>query len=298
MISATVTTRTRTARGTRTSAACRSSCSRRSLVVNVMPSRGRTGRGGHLSRASDAAVIAESIDRPAMFGTIFDRHATVVHRYLVRRLGPDDAEAITGEVFRIAFERRAAFDPERAGDGARDGVAPGRGSTASPRTWRPSTAGGRSAACTPSPASPPIATRRSTWPTTSPPGSTPPALAARRRGPRSAAPGRSSTCSCSYAWERLDVRRHRPVARRPRRHGALAPAPRPPAPARAGSEPRNHRQATAQGHRGSTVSDLDPLQPAATGPHRTGRPRRPGGVLPSQGATHVHHRRHPRRASA
>jgi RNA polymerase sigma-70 factor (ECF subfamily) len=70
---------------------------------------------------SDAAVIAGSLERPAMFGTIFDRHATVVHRYLVRRLGPDDAEAITGEVFRIAFERRAAFDPDRAGDGARDG---------------------------------------------------------------------------------------------------------------------------------------------------------------------------------
>jgi RNA polymerase sigma factor (sigma-70 family) len=69
--------------------------------------------------SSDAAVIAGSLERPALFGTIFDRHATVVHRYLVRRLGPDDAEAITGEVFRIAFERRAAFDPHRTGDGAR-----------------------------------------------------------------------------------------------------------------------------------------------------------------------------------
>jgi len=68
---------------------------------------------------TDAGVIADSLTRPAAFGTIFDRHATVVYRYLVRRLGPDEAEAITGEVFRIAFERRASFDPERTGDGAR-----------------------------------------------------------------------------------------------------------------------------------------------------------------------------------
>ena len=68
---------------------------------------------------SDADVIAASLEQPAEFGTIFDRHATVVHRYVVRRLGPSDAESITGEVFRIAFERRASFDPARSRDGAR-----------------------------------------------------------------------------------------------------------------------------------------------------------------------------------
>ena len=60
---------------------------------------------------SDAAVITGSLDRPARFGAIFDRHATVLHRYVVRRLGPDEAEGIVGEVFRIAFEKRATFDP-------------------------------------------------------------------------------------------------------------------------------------------------------------------------------------------
>jgi RNA polymerase sigma-70 factor (ECF subfamily) len=68
---------------------------------------------------TDAAVIEASLGRPAEFGTIFDRHATVVHRYVVRRLGPADAEAITGDVFRIAFERRATFDSSRAGTSAR-----------------------------------------------------------------------------------------------------------------------------------------------------------------------------------
>ena len=62
---------------------------------------------------SDAAVIAASWYEPARFGTIFDRHVTVLHRYLVRRLGPDDAESMIGDVFRIAFDRRRTFDLER-----------------------------------------------------------------------------------------------------------------------------------------------------------------------------------------
>ena len=62
---------------------------------------------------SDADVIAASLREPARFGVLFDRHATVVHRYLVRRLGPDHAEALVGDVFRIAFERRSAYDLER-----------------------------------------------------------------------------------------------------------------------------------------------------------------------------------------
>jgi RNA polymerase sigma factor (sigma-70 family) len=63
-----------------------------------------------VDEATDAAVIEASLDSPAEFGTIFDRHATVLHRYLVRRLGPDEAESMVGEVFRIAFEKRHTYD--------------------------------------------------------------------------------------------------------------------------------------------------------------------------------------------
>jgi RNA polymerase sigma factor (sigma-70 family) len=62
---------------------------------------------------SDAAIIAASLDEPVQFATIFDRHATVLHRYLVRRLGPEDADTMVGEVFRIAFEKRATYDLDR-----------------------------------------------------------------------------------------------------------------------------------------------------------------------------------------
>ena len=61
----------------------------------------------------DAAVIAASLAVPARFGAIFDRHATVLHRYLVRRLGPDEGESLVGEVFRVAFEKRHTYDLTR-----------------------------------------------------------------------------------------------------------------------------------------------------------------------------------------
>src|SRR5262249_43041325 len=76
---------------------------------------GRSGEDGWVEPdvESDAEVIEASLREPARFGVLFDRHPTVVHRYLVRRLGPGEAEALVGDVFRIAFERRAAYDLER-----------------------------------------------------------------------------------------------------------------------------------------------------------------------------------------
>ena len=62
---------------------------------------------------TDAAVIRESQEQPAHFGVLFDRHATVLFRYLVRRVGVDDADALLGEVFRVAFEKRATYDCDR-----------------------------------------------------------------------------------------------------------------------------------------------------------------------------------------
>jgi RNA polymerase sigma factor (sigma-70 family) len=62
---------------------------------------------------SDAAVIGASLDEPGRFGELFDRHATVVFRFLVRRVGVDAAESLLGEVFRVGFEKRISYDCER-----------------------------------------------------------------------------------------------------------------------------------------------------------------------------------------
>ncbi len=67
-----------------------------------------------MGNKTDSAVIAASIHDPERFGVVFDRYATVVFRYLVRRVGVDEADPLLGEVFRVAFERRSSYDFDRA----------------------------------------------------------------------------------------------------------------------------------------------------------------------------------------
>jgi len=63
---------------------------------------------------SDGAVIADSLETPGAFGAIFDRHGSTLLRFLARRVNPAEAEDLLGDVFRIAFERRSAFEQDRA----------------------------------------------------------------------------------------------------------------------------------------------------------------------------------------
>jgi RNA polymerase sigma-70 factor (ECF subfamily) len=63
---------------------------------------------------SDAEVMALSCRDPGRFGVVFDRYFVAIHRYVARRIGSDGADDLAGEVFRIAFERRDAFDPRWA----------------------------------------------------------------------------------------------------------------------------------------------------------------------------------------
>ena len=60
---------------------------------------------------TDAELVARSLDDPAEFAALFDRHATSVHRYLARRAG-DLADDLLSETFLVAFRRRAAYRPE------------------------------------------------------------------------------------------------------------------------------------------------------------------------------------------
>jgi RNA polymerase sigma-70 factor (ECF subfamily) len=61
----------------------------------------------------DSAVVAASLEDPAAFGELFDRHGATLFRFLARRVDPAEAEGVLGEVFRVAFERRASFDQTR-----------------------------------------------------------------------------------------------------------------------------------------------------------------------------------------
>ena len=66
-----------------------------------------------MEEPSDATLILNSLANPGDFGGIFDRHAETLLRFLVRRVGPEEGAGLLGELFRIAFERREAFDRER-----------------------------------------------------------------------------------------------------------------------------------------------------------------------------------------
>jgi len=61
----------------------------------------------------DARLIRASLSDPAAFGGIFDRHASELLAYVVRRVGAADGESVLGELFRVAFESRARYDLSR-----------------------------------------------------------------------------------------------------------------------------------------------------------------------------------------
>lgn len=61
---------------------------------------------------TDSALMALTLTDPGRFALIFDKYFTTIHCYLARRVGPDVAEDLAGDVFRVAFERRGSFDPQ------------------------------------------------------------------------------------------------------------------------------------------------------------------------------------------
>ncbi|TFC86379.1 RNA polymerase sigma factor [Cryobacterium sp. TMT4-31] len=58
----------------------------------------------------DNEVIERSAREPAVFATLYDRHATKVFRYAAQRLGDHAADDVMSETFLVAFERRASYD--------------------------------------------------------------------------------------------------------------------------------------------------------------------------------------------
>jgi RNA polymerase sigma factor (sigma-70 family) len=59
---------------------------------------------------SDAEAIARSLNEPSAFAAVFERHFSMVHRFLCVRAGVDPAADLASETFAIAFRRRADYD--------------------------------------------------------------------------------------------------------------------------------------------------------------------------------------------
>ncbi|WP_415937326.1 RNA polymerase sigma factor [Streptomyces sp. 039-1] len=62
----------------------------------------------------DAEIVAQSLEEPELFATLYDRYAPDVHRYASRRLGDAAADDITSDTFLIAFRIRSRYDHNRA----------------------------------------------------------------------------------------------------------------------------------------------------------------------------------------
>jgi RNA polymerase sigma-70 factor, ECF subfamily len=63
---------------------------------------------------TDADVIEASLRDPERFALLYDRHHSMVHRYIARRLGFDAADDLMAETFLIAFKARGRYDLTRA----------------------------------------------------------------------------------------------------------------------------------------------------------------------------------------
>lgn len=77
------------------------------------PVTARTAVPAQWPTATDAALIEQSLRDPEHFASLFDRHATEIHRYAAGRLGPDLADDITAETFLTAFRKRDRYDLDR-----------------------------------------------------------------------------------------------------------------------------------------------------------------------------------------
>lgn len=63
------------------------------------------------SHEPDATVLAESVDLPARFAAVYERHLDAVALYLTRRVGGGLAEDLAAEVFVRAFRARGSYRP-------------------------------------------------------------------------------------------------------------------------------------------------------------------------------------------
>ena len=63
---------------------------------------------------ADSAAIRQSVRQPEQFAVLYDRYATVLHRYAGRRVGDQVADDLVAATFLAAFRGRQRYDLARA----------------------------------------------------------------------------------------------------------------------------------------------------------------------------------------
>lgn len=67
------------------------------------------------SCSTDAELVARSVDEPALFAGLYERHGLLVRRYVVRRVGDGAGDDLASEVFVRAFRARGRYRAEHDG---------------------------------------------------------------------------------------------------------------------------------------------------------------------------------------
>jgi RNA polymerase sigma factor (sigma-70 family) len=62
---------------------------------------------------TDAQAIVRSLADPDAFVVVFERHFSLIHRYVRVRAGDVDADDLAAQTFEIAFRRRRDYDSSR-----------------------------------------------------------------------------------------------------------------------------------------------------------------------------------------
>lgn len=71
------------------------------------------GQRAIASVSTDNDIIRRSRDSPAVFGELYDRHASIIYRYAARRAGDFAADDVTSETFLVAWEHLDTYDLDR-----------------------------------------------------------------------------------------------------------------------------------------------------------------------------------------
>jgi RNA polymerase sigma factor (sigma-70 family) len=64
------------------------------------------------SNSTDAELLARSVDEPALFAGVYERHGLAVRRYVVRRIGDGAGDDVASEVFVRALHARGRYRAE------------------------------------------------------------------------------------------------------------------------------------------------------------------------------------------
>lgn len=85
------------------------------MVHNVVDAQGLAfGAEKASADADEAALVRAALERPELFGAVYQRHVDAVYRYLQLRAGFDEAADLTQQVFLKAFTALSTYQPKGA----------------------------------------------------------------------------------------------------------------------------------------------------------------------------------------